>query len=182
MARWTLPGLGILIAVTSFGFVARPPAKDPKFKISDSCTYLTVSAVRKSFGSPGTVDPGNRGRALPGVCDYLVGNDGAVIAINQFPGAPGSPIIPPGQTAVDQIETLQAQQQLLGASVEQVAVGRHAYLDLDARQLGVAATAKFAFLLRWDPPSNQANPPSATVVDQRLISLAKLVISRSRGH
>jgi hypothetical protein len=63
-----------------------------------------------------------------------------------------------------------------------VQVGRHAYLDLDDRQLGVAATTKFAFLLQWDPPSNLANPPSASVVNQRLISLAKLVVSRSGGH
>jgi hypothetical protein len=178
VGRWTLPGLGILIAMTSFGFVARPPAKDSKFKLSDACTYLTASAVRKAFGAPGTLDPTNRGTPLPGVCDYLVGGDGAVVAIEEYPGAN----VAPGQNAVDQIETQQAQAQLLGASIEQVPVGRHAYLDLDQRHLGVAATTKFGFQLRWDPPTNQANPPGPTVVNQRLVSLAKLVISRSGGH
>jgi hypothetical protein len=178
MARWTLPGLGILIAVSTLGFVVSPPVKDPKFKLTDSCTYLTASGVRKAFGPPATPDPTNRGTPLPGVCDYLVGNDGAVIAITEYPG-PGTV---PGQNAVDQIETQQAQKQLLGTSVEQVSVGRHAYLELDQHQLGVAASTKFAFLLRWDPPTGLANPPSATVVNQRLVDLAKLVIRRSGGR
>jgi hypothetical protein len=172
-AAWA--GLSAAVALAALGAGGHVAAKAPKFKIADPCTYLTARQVQAAFGGPVTVDPTNRGVPVPRTCDFVTASGGALVAVNSYPGV--NPV--PGQNAVDEIEVQQAHDSLAGLTLEQVPVGRHAYVDTDRSLIAVAANPKFAFTLSWNPSGGGAGASLTRRDSEHLVSLAKLVIARA---
>lgn len=155
-------------------------AKDPPFSIAKPCSYVTTPQVSKAFGSPVTVDPTNRGaNALVGTgCAYLVGPNGqtGVLVANALYGF----FPPPGQTALDALESQRANDSLGGLTIVDANVGKKAYVDLDRSLIAVATGKKFAFTLQWFPAgAPDVGGPLDAKTRQKLTNLAKQVTARA---
>lgn len=183
--RWglrTVAALAVAAATVGSSVAgAATTAKGSGLSVGHSCTYLTAQQVQKVFRSPVTIDPTNRGGStlVSSACSYLVGPPGqptgALVALNVFPFFP-----PPGQTAIDALESQRATDSLGGLTIVDGKLGQKSYVDLDRSVLVVAPNKKFAFSLQWLPTSG---PPIGAKLDtktqKQLTTLAKQIIARA---
>jgi hypothetical protein len=148
------------------------------FKVTNSCTYLSSRQVQKEFGSPVTIDPTNRGSRIPGTCAYLVGDPlqptAALVAVNVFPGA----FLPPGQTAVNTVESQRATDAQGQVEIVDADVGRDGYFDVNHASLTLVATSGFAFGLQWLPLPY--GTPLTPTIRRKLTALARIIIAEAK--
>jgi hypothetical protein len=183
--RWgfrTVAALAVVVAAVGSSVAgAATTAKGSGLSITHSCTYLTAPQVQKVFGSPVTIDPTNRGgnTLTSAGCSYLVGPPGqptgALVTLDLFPFFP-----PPGQTAIDALESQRANDSLGGLTIVDGKLGQKSYVDLDRSVIVVAPSKKFAFSVQWLPTSG---PPIGGKLDaktqKQLTTLAKQIIARA---
>jgi hypothetical protein len=183
--RWgfrTFAALAVAVATVGSSVAgAATTAKGSGLSVGHSCTYLTAQQVQKVFGSPVTIDPTNRGGStlVSSACSYLVGPPGqptgALVALDVFPFFP-----PPGQTAIDALESQRATDSLGGLTIIDGKLGKKSYIDLDRSVIVVAPNKKFAFSLQWLPTSGPAIGGKLDAKTQKqLTTLAKQVITRA---
>jgi hypothetical protein len=183
--RWgfrTFAALAVAAATVGSSVAgAATTAKGSGLSIGHSCTYLTTRQVQKVFGSPVTIDPTNRGGAtvISSGCSYLVGPPGqltgALVALDLFPFFP-----PPGQNAIDALESQRATDSLGGLTLVDAKLGQKSYVDLDRSIIVVAPNKKFAFTLQWLPTGGSSAGGSLDAKTQKqLTTLAKQIIARA---
>jgi len=179
-ARWAAP-LVVAAVVCLLGAAAdaRTSTK-AALTIAQPCTYLTTSQVQRAFGGPVTASSSTGGPVPTTVCNYQVGaggSTGTLVAALLYPFFP-----PPGQTAVDVVESQHADDTVTGLTLQTISVGRSAYADLDRSIVYVAASKKFAFSLQWLPPgvSPTNGSPLTPKLQRTMVALARTVVARSR--
>jgi hypothetical protein len=160
---------------------AATPRKGSGLGVGQPCTYLTAKQVQKVFKSPVTIDPTNRGAntLTAEACAYLVGPPGqptgVLVTFDLFPFFP-----PPGQTAIDALESQRATDSLGGLTVVDAKVGQKSYVDLDRSVLAVAVNKKFAFTLQWLPTGGPSVGGKLDAKTQKQLTvLAKQVVARA---
>jgi hypothetical protein len=177
-----LAALAVAFAAVGSGVAgAATTAKGSGLSVRHPCTYLTSKQVAEAFGPPVTVDPTNRGAniLIASGCSYLVGPagqpTGVLVTLDLFPFFP-----PPGQTAIDVLESQRAADSLGGLTIVDGKLGQKSYVDLDRSVIVVAPSKKFAFSLQWLPTSG---PPIGGKLDaktqKQLTTLAKQIIART---
>lgn len=160
--------------------VAATVRKGSGLSLGKPCTYLSAKQVQKVFGGPVTLDPTNRGgNTLTVACSYLVGPPGqptgVLVALLVYPY-----FSPPGESAIDVLESQRATESLSGLTVVDAKVGRTSYADLDTSVVAVATNKKFAFSLQWLPTGG---PPAGGKLDaktqKQLVTLANQIAARA---
>jgi hypothetical protein len=176
--------VAVAVAASALGIGTADAATTRKgsgLSVGHPCTYLTAKQVQKVYRAPTTVDPTNRGASTltAQACAYLVGPagnpTGALVAVDLFPFFP-----PPGQTAIDALESQRATDSLSGLTVVDSSVGQKSYFNLDRSILTVAPNKKFAFTLQWLPTGGPTigGKLDATTRKQ-LTDLAKQIVARA---
>jgi hypothetical protein len=173
--------LAVAVAAVGSGVAAAATATGSGLSITHPCTYLTAQQVQKVFRAPVTIDPTNRGGATltSSGCSYLVGPPGqltgALVTLDLFPFFP-----PPGQTAIDAVESQRATDSLGGLTLVDGKLGQKSYVDLDQSVIVVAKNKKFAFTIQWLPTGGPSSGGKLDATTQKqLTTLAKQIIARA---
>lgn len=174
--------LAVAASVLAVGTAdAATTRKGSGLSIVHPCTYLTAKQVQKVFRASTTIDPTNRGAntLTSQGCSYLVGPPGqptgALVTVDLFPFFP-----PPGQTAIDALESLRATDSLAGQTLVDAKLGQTSYVNLDQSVLAVAPNKKFAFSLQWLPTGAPGGGGKLDAKTQKqLTDLAKQILSRA---
>jgi hypothetical protein len=179
--RWLAAGLVAVTTLATVATAAMPVGavvrarSGPKIKTGHACSILSAKQVAKALGSPTAVDPH---QLLPAFCTMSIGADptrppGGVFAVGQiFPSLFAS--YADARAAVDDEHAVGG---LAGDDLEDVSVGKTAFIDHTSGKLVVEASKKFAFTLQWWPA------PSGTKITRsdvkKLVKLAKLIVPRA---